>query len=192
LSKANDDPADHRVIAGTISNGNIVGDYSGATFTWEATGAGEWAEETDLLSETTLGFTVADPGGLKDFVSVPISETYATVLYIPQPGSTVNFTTATMDLHFYNNGTDRIWTGVADGTFTGSVPNNWTLNLSDGTNSLEMHGDQWNNGQWHATVVNGMAPAQPPDATFSGDAGGTYKDNGTFKGVAAGKWQSVT
>lgn len=67
-------------ISAMKADGIVVGDYievNETSGTWEAVGAGEWIEVTDLLTPDQLGFTLSELG---DFVSVPITEVYSNTL----------------------------------------------------------------------------------------------------------------
>ncbi len=179
LSKTVDDPLDHRVTAGLIENGSVAGDYDSTN--WEAIGAGEWVQVTDTLSETNLTFTVSN---LQTFVSVPITEVHATQM----SGLDINFNSSA-NIRFYDNGTAKIWTGIVEGSYSGSVASNWSHTLYSGGYSMTLTGDQWSNSSWHATVA-GAGPGTPGEvANFTGEAGGTYNtgDN-KLQGIAAGTW----
>jgi len=166
-----------------IFNGDVMGNYSdeGEVFTWQALGGGEWVDITDLLSESNLGFTMSD---FNNFVQVPITEVCASIVQ----GSNCSMS-GVMDMHFYQN-TDmtRLWAGEILGSHDGSVPSNWVLNLTnDAGHNITLMGDQWQNGEWHATV-SGRLPTENID--LSGEAAGHYNENGKFGGIAGGTWNT--
>ena len=193
LSKTNDITTDGRVTGGIMDKGRIVGDYTSGPNSWEAVGGGDWVQRTTALTESGMGFTMAD---LKTFVSIPITEVASfnvaagNSLNGPGIGSTTNFTSgaATMEMSFYQNSFNRIWTGNVVGWISGSMPSSWTLNMASGSNcDVTLTGNSWADGKWHATVASGAN--LPAGVTgFSGEAGGAYEPDGSFDGIAAGTW----
>ncbi|MFH1878279.1 MAG: FecR family protein [Candidatus Omnitrophota bacterium] len=165
------------VRGGSIFNGDAAGAYNDSEFTWQAVGAAEWVEITELLSEMNMGFSVSE---FQNFVSVPITEAFSSV--VNGQNCTMN---AVMDIHLYQNGLDNIWAGFHQGTYSGTPAESWALSMgnNDG-HMITLTGDQWSDGQWHATV-SGVMPAE--GINLSGEAAGVYA-NGLFEGVSAGTW----
>lgn len=161
---------------GTITNVDTTSWYANVT-------SGSWVDLA-VLTTSALGFTQAT---LADFVSVPITETYTSLL--TQTGGVVSggtITGTTMDMSFYtggSSGTGQIWTALIDGNYTGTPLTGWTVITANGGTNATLTGTQWSGGQWAATVA-GTAPDTTP---LTGEAGGTYT-GGTLTGVGAGTW----
>lgn len=162
-----------------------IGTINTVDTTWNANvTSGAWVDLA-VLTTSALGFTQAT---LADFVSVPITETYASLL--TQTGGVVlggTITGTTMDMSFYtggSSGTGQIWTALIDGSYTGSPAVGWTVITANGGTNATLTGTQWSGGQWAADVT-GTAPDATP---LTGAAGGTYDGGTSFTGVGAGTW----
>jgi len=194
---------DNRVHGVNILNGHLIG--SPNVVKWSAVGGAEWAEVTDLLTEGSsgMGFTMSE---FNDFVSVPIVEAQSAMMStITNRPVGYSFDSATFNGHFYNAvdtstlapGTPaNIWAGALTGTYSGTVPNGWQLDLAgSGGESVNISGDGWNtaNGTWHGTIpTNGGTLSD--GSTFTGEVGGVFTgnstDGGTIEGMGTGTWAS--
>lgn len=150
--------------------------------TWNANvTSGNWVDLA-VLDTILLGFTQAT---LSDFVSVPITETYTSLL--TGSGSFTAgglITGVNMDISMYAKAasdTSGIWTSLISGNYTGTTSPTWSASVDSG--NVILTGTQWSGNQWAATVSGTVN-----SSTITGEAGGTY-DSSTLTGVGAGTWQ---
>lgn len=185
LSPSEDNPGN--IQAGIIT-GDVKGNYievTEGTGTWQAVNAGEWVEVTELLTPEQLRFDMAD---MDDFVSVPITEVYSSIM----SGSTIlpaGMVSLTMDLSLYatsQSAVDNIWAALVSGNYSGTVNPGWSVTVNGATagDTATITNTQWADSQWLANV-NGTAGGN----NLSGQAGGQY-GNGELTGVGAGAWDT--
>jgi hypothetical protein len=185
LSKTNH--SDDGVSAGPLPEGTFIGDYDDVGRTWEAVGTAEWSQQTAQFTQANLGFTISQLG---TFVNYPIYEHDARGLSLAG-GSDASFASASTVVRLFDNADAlgiNVWTAVLEGTFSGSgpaTPNSWTLNLSDGANTLTLTGDDWSNNAWHAIASGNVAG----HAVVKGEAGGIYSTSSNdIEGIAVGTY----
>jgi len=181
-------PSDSNIVIGSIT-GDAVGTYLDTT--WHARGVGEWVELAQLSAGP--GGVNFDSADLAQLVSVPITETYSSLLTGSGTlGSSGTITNASMDISFYSsaaNALSGIWaalinanyTNPAGGAAAGAI--SFTDNAGTSANLTDL---QLSNNTWLGNV-NGTAPN---NTTFQGQAGGTYtgQTEGTLTGAGAGTW----
>ena len=183
ISTMQEDP--YHLMAGIITGettGYIDVDEEGVV-TWEAVGAGEWVEVTDLLDPAMLGLDLVD---LQDFVSVPITEVCSSIMSGVGSFDGVGSIAATMDISFYAIDAatmQGIWAAIIQGEYSGATGNAWSVDLTGGDITATLNGTLWDDNQWLADVAGTTADGQ----AFNGQAGGTYED-GNLSGVGAGTW----
>ncbi len=165
-----------------------ISEITNVDTTWTATSTGEWVDLAQL-STGALGF---DNVALANMVSVPITETYASMLTGGAgPGATNAITSMTMDMSMYAsaaNALSGIWASIINGNYNGTPGggSGWSVNLNNGADNVNLAGSQWIDGKWVATVTGTVN-----NAVINGQAGGTYTD-GSLTGVGAGTWQQPT
>ncbi len=187
---------DDKARAGTMT-GDVVGYIDvedGGINSWQAVGAGEWVEVTELLDMGQLGFNMTTLG---NFVSMPITEVYSSTLtgagaFTNPAGGAISLT---MDMSLYATAPDAlqgIWSALINGTYISpqaQAPGEnwtWTAIVNNGpSETATLTGTQWQDNQWLANVSG----TTETGTNFTGQAGGTYGD-GNFSGVGAGKWNA--
>ncbi|NOX96661.1 MAG: FecR domain-containing protein [Nitrospirae bacterium] len=173
-------------IAISTMSGNVLGTYEDTT--WQAAGAGTWVEIT-TLDAAALGYD--NIGGLDNFVSIPVSETYSSLLTGAGAFAAGGSIEGTMDTTFFTNEFlshfSGAWASLIEGTHTGPTGNNWSLNMSKGGDTVTITGAQWSGGKWIGAVTGSTGG----NINFKGAAGGTY-DAGNFSGVGSGTWKIPT
>ena len=128
-----------------------------------------------------MGFTAIN---LRDFVNVPINE--VGVFNMTKASQTLaSFTSFNMDTKVFQNAVGRYWTGIISGGFSAAPTGAWTVNLTDTGAAINLKNGTWSGGTWSA-VVDTATSNIGALGTIVGQAGGTYKDDGTLEGVAAG------
>lgn len=133
------DESTGKLHTGTVGivNGEAAGIVEGSyievtetTGTWNAAAAGDWVEVTDLLTTDKLGFTIEQ---LHQFVSVPVTEVYSSVLNngVGSVGGGVAMTNVFSDfLSFvFNSWAENKW----DANYTGAVGGNAISGQAGGT-----------------------------------------------------------
>lgn len=173
---------------GTISD--ITNYVTNVDTTWSATATGEWVDLSELSTDALDFNQVA----LAEMVSVPITETYSSLLTGSGTLGATGTINAQMDISFYAQAaTDLsgIWAALFSGSYTnpgGATTGSVALTDNAGT-SANLTNLQWNNNTW----VGNVSGTAPQSTTFTGQAGGTYTgtDSGTLQGVGAGTWQQT-
>jgi hypothetical protein len=167
-------------IGVNVIEGKAEGSYievEDSTNTWQAAGVGAWVDVAEILPETLGLESIEDFTTQMDaLVSVPITETYAASLI----GSNGFITGCMMDISLYDN---DLWAALIYGNYNGAAAptdNAWTLGLTEGADSVNLSGDYWSDGEWHADVTGWVN-----DSPISGEAGGMYSD-GVLKGAGVG------
>ena len=168
-------------IAISSITGDAVGTYVDTT--WHARGVGEWVELAQL--NTAPGF---DNAALAQLVSVPITETYSSLL--TQTNSIVAngaISNMSMNLSLYAGNNQQIWAALFNGNYTGSPGAGWQVTLGPTGNTATLSQGTWNatNNTWTADVAGTVN-----NATITGQAGGTYA-NGALTGAGAGTWSQT-
>jgi len=180
------------VKAGII-NGGVKGDYievEGPNGTFSAIGMGEWVEVTDLLDQKKM-FGKDGLDVLNQYVNVPITEVYSSVMTGANPS--VGITSITMDLSLYANlaALDHgiLTLLIPHGEYNSSIGPGWSVKVDNVTLS---------NGTWD-TIKNewtadlgGILDGR----NINGQAGGRFTNpaadgSGTFTGAGAGTWQQA-
>ena len=114
---------------------------------------------------------------LGDFVSVPITETYTSLLQGAGGFDAGGAMSGLMDISIYDS---EIWTALMSGIYSGPTGDSWNLQLQNGPDIVDLSGSVWSGGEWLAGVEGTV-----DKSVITGEAAGTY-GGGEFVGVGAG------
>jgi hypothetical protein len=179
---------DNGKIRASIVTGDVDGQYievDPGTGTWNAASAGEWVEVTELLTPEQLGFDAAD---LDQFVSVPITEVYSSMMTGAAPA--MGILSFTMDLSLYatsQTAQEGIWAALCSANYSDGVALGWSV-IVNGTapgDAATITNTLWGDNQWLATVT-GTAGGN----SITGQVGGGY-GNGALTGAGGGTWTNT-
>ncbi len=185
-----------RFIAGYVE-GESLGNLSAQAQTWQAVGLATWVQCASL-DPVQVGYTMDD---LKNFVSIPITEQYSSLLNMNGDFGSQGSIQGAMNTSFYRAEIpdQGIWASVLSGSYSGmpQVVESWQAVVNGPSNAgavgAVLNGVQWSEGQWLANVQN----TSESSVQFRGQAGGTYTPDtsdmaaGTFKGVGTGTWENA-
>jgi len=182
------------VSVGTCS-GEVIGNYQIEGEEWQAVGAGEWVEVSELFDINDLAELTDELIRAGELVSLPISEVMSLSNVVGSGAFAAGGNMAAqMDIALLAASpaaTQGLWASLINGVYDGAIGNDWALDFAVNDDIIQLDGLVWSGNEWVADVsgtVGGNA--------LDGTAVGTYTDpdengDGTFTGIGAGTWENT-